>query len=397
MTRWRPQRYRAGAVAKGISPQIVEHALRTAEITHAVNGKLPPILTLRHLAEYTGVNYGILRSVARRSDEVSYRVFRIRKRPAHNGERRFRVIAVPSAPLMQVQRWINKRVLMHAHVHPASVAFAEDDNIREAAAVHCQSKWVIKLDVLNFFESISEILVYRVFRSLGYQPLISFELSRICTRISKSTAIRSLEKWINFRAESRTDSDGVSFISGMTIRAYDEYKIGHLPQGAPTSPMLANLAMRALDQDLAEVAKMHGFVYTRYADDLTLSTKEHCDRKKCQHIIGRIYRALASVGLSPNRSKTRIIPPGGRKIVLGLLVNGPEPRLMRDFKARLRQHLYYLEQPNIGPSQHARKLGFSSVVGFRHHLLGLVGYAAQIEPEYGQRMRSRVDNIKWPI
>ncbi|PSM31318.1 RNA-directed DNA polymerase [Haliangium sp. UPWRP_2] len=397
MTRWRPQRYRAGAVAKGISPQIVEHALRTAEITHAVNGKLPPILTLRHLAEYTGVDYGTLRSVARRSDEVSYRVFRIRKRPAHKGERRFRVIAVPSAPLMQIQRWINKRVLMHADVHPASVAFAEDDNIREAAAVHCQCKWLIKLDVLNFFESISEISIYKVFRSLGYQPLISFELSRICTRISKSTANRSSERWINFRPGSAVDTDGVSSISGMTIRAYDEYRIGHLPQGAPTSPMLANLAMRELDQNLTEVAKVHGLFYTRYADDLTFSTREDSDRRKCQHIIGQIYRALANVGLSPNRCKTRIIPPGGRKIVLGLLVTGPEPRLMRDFKARLRQHFYYLERPNFGPSQHARKLGFSSVIGFRHHLAGLVSYAAQIEPEYGQRMRNRLKNIKWPI
>ena len=85
-----------------------------------------------------------------------------------------------------MQRWIHKNILMHVHSHPASYAYKEKTSPRDAAAMHAGCKWMIKLGATNFFESILEPDVYRVFREMGYQALVAFELARICTRVRPS-------------------------------------------------------------------------------------------------------------------------------------------------------------------------------------------------------------------
>jgi len=84
-------------------------------------------------------------------------------------------------------------------------------------------------------------------------------------------------------------------------------------------------------------------------------------------------------------------------LALGLLLDGGSPKLPRDFKANLRQHLYYLENPAIGPVGHARERGFASVTGLRNHLQGLMSFALQIEPEYGNQVKARLTTVDWPF
>lgn len=170
---------------------------------------------------------------------------------------------------------------------------------------------------------------------------------------------------------------------------------GYLPQGAPTSPMLANLVMRSFDKTLRALASQSGFIYTRYADDITLSTEHGSSRSQCVQLLHNIYELLSSVGLRPNLTKTAVVPPGAKKIVLGLLVNGDEPRLSREFRMRMRQHLHYLAKPN-GPVEHAKARKFASVSGLRHHLQGLAAYAKQIDGPYGEEIRRRLNEIAWP-
>ena len=307
MTRWSPQYYRKQAQDLGINPGLVNRAVATARQVLAINADLQPVLTLRHLAYLAHADYRFLRAIVERSRREPYRVFRIRKRPSHIGERRFRVIAVPHPELMKVQRWITQRILAWVRPHAASVAFSKKDKLIEAARPHCGARWLIKLDVRNFFESITEIAVYRVFRSLGYQPLISLELARICTRVGQLTSYRRRDRWnvTHFRAK---------------IGMYRTSRMGHLPQGAPTSPMLANLAVRLFDEAVQEIADTHGFIFTRYADDITLSSRDpDLDKARCTAVIGKIYKTMAEFGLSPNLTKTRVATPGARKIVLGLL------------------------------------------------------------------------------
>jgi RNA-directed DNA polymerase len=391
MSRWRPQLYKNEGIEKRISKEVLANALAVAEVTANANQNIPPVFTLKHLAYLSNVNYGLLRVIASRRTLNPYRIFRIRKRPSSAGEQRYRIIAVPEPGLLKVQQWITQKILSKAKPHSASVAFSKGDKLIDAATPHCRCRWLIKLDVYNFFESISEIAVYRVFESLGYQPLVSMEMARLCTRLRSSDRGRGGRWWVRWWQWS-------------TIKAYQVWRLGHgdrmghLPQGAPTSPMLANLAMRDFDKIVTEIANELGLTYTRYADDLTLSTRSNkFSRDKCSQAIGKVYAAMALFGLSPNATKTKIVTPGSRKVVLGLLVDGPKPKLLRDFKTKIRQHLYYLAHPAVGPVAHARSRGFTSVVGLRNHLFGLASFARQIEPTYGTRVQKSLERVNWPL
>jgi RNA-directed DNA polymerase len=90
---------------------------------------------------------------------------------------------------MHTQRWIAQNILNAVDPHPASFAFAPRRSLLDGASRHAGCSWLIKLDLRNFFESISERRAYRVFKQLGYGGLISFELARICTRSPAASAI----------------------------------------------------------------------------------------------------------------------------------------------------------------------------------------------------------------
>jgi RNA-directed DNA polymerase len=391
MSRWRPQLYKKHGQDALIPDAVLKNALAVADATLAVNAAVPPIFTLRHLAHLADVDYGLLRAIVSRANLNPYRIFRIRKRPSEPGEKRFRVIAVPDPSLLKVQRWITQEVLSKAKPHSASTAFSKGDTLLAAAEPHCGCRWLIKLDVRNFFESIGEIPVYHVFRSIGYQPLIAFELARLCTRLRSSIRLPRRRWWVRWWRWT-------TILSYQVWRPDNGSRMGHLPQGAPTSPMLANLAMRGFDRRVSEIAERHGLIYTRYADDLSLSTIDRTySRDRCRVAIGEVYAAMGEFGLSPNATKARIVTPGSRKVVLGLLVDGPKPKLLRTFKASMRQHIHYLLHPKIGPILHAKERGFTSVVGMKNHLFGLANFAAQIEPAYGQQCLSELRTVDWPL
>lgn len=385
MPPWRSHTYlQAGRVA-GRDATVLKNAARVGRLLQQRTPNAPPIFTLKHLSQFTGVDYGFLRGCVERMEPEPYRRFRIRKR--HNPDerkQRYRIICVPDPRLMAVQRWINSNILQLSPPHAASVAFCKGDNIAEAAARHCASKWLIKLDIVNFFESISEQSVYHVFSRVGYQPLIAFELARLCTRQGKPSYARRLSRW---RRSYRFD----------TIKSYQSLYLGHLPQGAPTSPMLANLSMHAFDAAITQIAHDFDLAYTRYADDLTLSTaSEEFNRDKSRTVIAKIYGELHKYGFEPNLTKTKISPPGARKVVLGVLVDGVDPRLTKAYRDNIRQHLYYMTRPDIGPVQHANARGFRSVYGLRNHVRGLIAHAAQIDEEYASAIWEQFYRVQWP-
>lgn len=388
MNDWKPQHYRRAARELEVSERVLESAIAASQAIVDVHPSLPPILTLRHLAHLTEVGYKDLRAFVSRDDEDPYKIFRIRKRPVRGRSLSFRTICVPDVKLKMAQHWIAQNVLRHGRPHSASTAFAAGSTLVDATRPHCGCKWLIKVDVRRFFESISEISVDRAFRRLGYQPLVSLELARICTR-------RSLRIG---RPQYTRRWNRIAPLHAAKIGSYAVRLLGHLPQGAPTSPMLANLAMLNVDRELSRIAQSYGLIYTRYADDLTFST--HIlpfDRTNASEVIKHIYRTLGRFGLEPNLAKTQVVPPRARKLVLGLLVDSPEPRLTREFKNKMRQHLYYLEREDVGPIRHAENRGFSAVAGLRNHLLGLSAYAKQIEPSYGSSLFKRLQALPWPI
>ena len=386
MKDWTPQHYRRAQGAIDVPTPVMDAAIAASLKTVAVHQSLPPILTLNHLAHMTQVPYKHLRDYVTRDIE-SYKIFRVRKRARPRQPTSFRVICIPPPSLAVAQRWIAQYVLAKARPHTASTAFAPNCKLIDAAAPHCASRWLIKVDVQRFFESISEIDCYRVFRSLGYQPLVSLELSRLCTRVGHFSRMRRAIKWRRKAALSKSKIPG-----------YASRDIGHLPQGAATSPMLANLAMREADRLMTALADRFGLTYTRYADDLTFSTTDPAfERENARKAVNEVYSILRRFGLTPNLAKTTIASPRTRKIVLGLQVGQDTPRLTRAFKMKLRMHLYYLEREDVGPLLHAERRGFSAVAGMRNHLMGLAAYAVQIEPKYGRDIKARLEAVEWPV
>jgi hypothetical protein len=83
--------------------------------------------------------------------------------------------------------------------------------------------------------------------------------------------------------------------------------------------------------------------------------------------------------------------------VLGLLVDGPTPRLTRDFRTRIETHLYALRARAIGPAKHRQARKFASLIGMRHHVGGLIAFAFHIEPTYGQARFDEFNAIDWTL
>lgn len=358
----------------GVPSALLENAVEKIERVLVTHPELPAVLTLNHLATRVGVDYLLLRSIVS-GDEGHYRHFRIRKRSGGH-----RVISVPSPSLMKLQRWITAYILNKLPVHHASYAFKPKSSIGKCAARHCGARWLIKLDIAGFFGSITEIQVYRVFRSLGYEALVAFELARLTTFAPSESLRYQKPSW---RAKPHPSP----------ITVYRRNRLGYLPQGAPTSPMLSNLVMRETDKKIENIAKHYGLTFTRYSDDLTFSTRSNFDRTRATKVIREIAKALRMTGFLLNNSKTTIVPPGGRKIVLGLLVDQATPRLTREFRSMLRQHLYYLE--SVGPFAHAKARGFDSTWGMYRHLRGLIDFANMVEPDYAKEMLGRFEAIAW--
>jgi RNA-directed DNA polymerase len=373
-----PNLYRQEAARKGIKSAIVENAISQAGPPEA-NG-LPAILTLRHLAHITGIDYLYLRRITRREYDP-YRIFTIRKRSG--GER---LIAAPEPPLGVLQRWIVDHILLKRRASTASFAYSRGASPIVCARRHLGARWLVKIDIHDFFESIGERRVYFVFRDCGYQPLIAFELARLCTRISTGDSVHDA-RW---QVPPHRRLDG--------IPAYATPIMGHLPQGAPTSPLLSNLVSIALDEAILKIANKYQVTYTRYSDDLTFSTGARFSHALSKTMLQDVEHVLLAFGHAVHKKKTRISPPGSRKIVLGLLVDAEKPKLPRNVRKRISDHVRGIEK--FGLKSHASNRHFVSIWGMIRHVSGLLSYAHEVDPPFSIALTAQLSKAihaqGWP-
>lgn len=220
------------------------------------------------------------------------------------------------------------------------------------------------MDLQDFFHSIDERRIYSVFQDLGYNRLVSFELARICTRIGLGPNLNP------------------NTVRQYTISSYRMWKLGALPQGSPTSGALANIVMYSCDEALNDIAAAQSLVYTRYADDITFSHADRFDRGRAEEVIKSTSKTLRSHGFTLHKKKTKIVPPGSRKIVLGLLVDGDRVRLSKNIRLQLETHIRGAAV--FGLREHATHRGFSSTFGFIHHVEGLLAFASDVDPEFAE-------------
>lgn len=327
----------------------------------AANGAYP-LLTLGHLARETDTEWGYLRSIVeRRLDEYTP----IRRLKADGT---YRAIWAPQPSLMHVQRWILANVLDAVKLQDAAYAYRRGLSIRHCAEQHVGARWLLKMDLHDFFGTIEESRVFGVFRALGYPALLAFEMGRLCTRVG--LASRELPP-----------------LEGRGIERYDVPYPGALPQGAPTSGALANTIASRLDSMLKDIADASGLVYTRYSDDLTFSSSAPFSRVSVPKLIARVERAIGLAGFQPHRKKTRVVPPGARKIVLGLMITERDVRLVPEYRTRIENHIRCLRK--YGPAAHAAARRFDSTLSMINHVDGCLAFAIDIEPKWASEQKVR--------
>lgn len=372
---WSSQRYIAKGLADGRDLDLLKAGASQIERSVYGNPAVPAVLTLAHLAQRCGVSYAGLRSIVARNGK-QYTYFRIRKRSGGH-----RLISVPEADVLRVQKWIHTHILSKAKAHPACFSFLRKTSIRDCAAEHRGAKWVIKVDISAFFGSISERDAFDVFVKLGYNSLVAFEMARIVTDAPLFSKRYLAAPWK--RA-----------VGGYAIKQYSDTKVGYLPQGAPTSPLLSNLFMIEVDRQLEALAGKRGLRYSRYSDDMTFSTRGEFSRERAKELVHSVAAIIRAKGLRINAAKTRITPPGGRRVVLGLLVDGTAPRLTRKFRDALRMHIYHMKK--YGVQNHADRRGFDSVSGLYRHVKGHLDFAKSIDQLYWTKMSTAFAEIIWP-
>ena len=240
----------------------------------------PAIRQITDVADFLQISHFFLRSVLRRPWK-HYRSFSFRKRSGDG----VRIIHSPRTFLKVIQWWILDTILYNSEVMPNVHGFVPYKSFVTNALEHSSARHVLNVDVKDFFPSIKLPLVAAVFESLGYSEKVSLALAKLVT--------------LN----------------------------GTLPQGAPTSPALANLVMRPFDAALASYAVDHDLCYSRYADDITISSRTRIDDQILNHI--RLH--LSALGLSLNDKKTRFMGSNTKKEVTGLVIGADGPRLSRQY------------------------------------------------------------------
>lgn len=286
---------------------------------------------------------------------------------------RIRLIEAPKERLKAIQWQIQSRILDQVPPHDAAHGFRCGRSIKTFARLHVAKSIVIKVDLQDFFPTIRQSRVQALFRALGYPERVADRLAGLCINAAPCDIWNDDE----LRPLDPSYRNQIKWL----------YAQPHLPQGAPTSPAIANLIAYRLDSRLAGLAQSAGAVYTRYADDLAISGDIELART-ADRFQTSVRAIILDEGFRVHPRKTRVMRTGVCQRLAGVIVNGGlnVPRADRDqLKAILTNCI------RSGPESQNR----SHCNDFRSHLQGRVSFVESIHPGHGQKLRRLFDQIRW--
>jgi RNA-directed DNA polymerase len=269
-----------------------------ADIARAMN---IPLGALRHLAfarEVSTINHYKRFSIAKKSGGV-------------------RIISAPHSRLKRAQRFINDELLAKFPLSAVAHGFAPGRSIVSNALPHLGAAVLINVDLRDFFPTVTYRRVKGLFRSIGYNEEVAIVLALLCTEPEIA----------------ETQLDGVTYYVARGERK--------LPQGAPTSPAISNALCKRLDARLGGWCAKHGFVLTRYADDVTLSSKNR--DINVGEALAVVRRLVVAEGFVVHADKVRVVRSGGRQEVTGVVVN-QKLSVPRDQLRKFRALLFQIEK-----------------------------------------------------
>ena len=338
---------------------------------------LPALLTVGGLADWLQLTAGELewfadlkglgnRQHQPQLDHYHYRVLAKRYD-------RIRLIEAPKPRLKQLQRQILSSILERVPPHLAVHGFVKRRSIRTFVTPHVGRRVVLRMDLEDFFPSFSGARIQAFFRTAGYPESVADLLGGICT----NAAPRHIWNEMGFDLDRR-----------LLHKSRSLYARPHLPQGAPTSPALANICCYRLDCRLTGLAQAAGAVYTRYADDLAFSGDADFERR-VERFSTHVAAILLDEGLAVNHHKTRIMRQSVRQRLAGIVANRRLNVARADFD-RLKATLTNCVRQ--GPESQNR----ATHPEFRAHLEGRVAFLESVNPSRGPRLRAILEQIRWP-
>jgi RNA-directed DNA polymerase len=287
-----------------------------------------PITSITELAAAMGLSeFELSRLVIRTNDY--YKSFWLSKK---SGGRR--KICAPVASLKVLQRWIADEILGKVEMSPCCTGFRKNHSILDNASPHCGKDFVFNTDIADFFGTVTFPRISGLFESLGYPTPVATVLARLTSHN------------------------------------------GRLPQGAPSSPMIANLICRRLDSRLESYCEARGWSYTRYCDDITISGAGSWPTAHA------VFEIIESEGFVVNEKKTRLLKKNNRQVVTGVVVN-ERPNVPRRERRRMRAIFHQLSTRGIEPRRHSPE-----------SVIGRLSFLEMINPEHPALKRYKMTASK---
>jgi RNA-directed DNA polymerase len=297
--------------------------------------------------------------------------YRWRTLPKRGG---VRLVAAPKPRLKEIQRRLLRHVANEIRLHDAAHGCVRGRSVRTAVVPHVGAHVVIRLDLESFFPTISAARVRGLLVAMGLSPSVAELVTGLCT-----TAV-PIGVW---RAMPRPgDADALA----AHARLGGLLRVPHIPQGAPTSPALANAVAYGLDRRLHGLSERFGAQYTRYVDDLTFSGGGFLETHR-HRFLDRAGAIVLDEGFRVAFRKTAVLTHAGRLSALGAVFND-HPSLPRPERDRLRAIVHNCVVRG-GQSQARGRPQFAA------ELLGRIAAAGALDPPLGAKLRAEYDRVDW--
>lgn len=258
---------------------------------------IPVIQNIEGFSELIHVSKGTIYQLSKNSGKY-YKKYNIPKKSGGT-----RTISQPSKNLKGLQGWILVNILNRLKVSNSCKGFEKKTSTVDNVQPHANNNCILTIDLENFFENITSTQVYNVFKLIGYNQVVCTILTNICT----------------------VD--------------------GHLPQGGPCSPKLANLVTWQLDVRIQGYVGRRGITFTRYADDLTFSG---LNPAKVMKVLPVIEKIINDEGFKLNKRKTRIAGTSRARVVTGLTISDGSFGIGKRKYKELRAKIHYLTSSTRG-------------------------------------------------
>jgi hypothetical protein len=281
----------------------------------------------------------------------------------HGGQR---LIESPKPLLKLAQRRVLERILHFIPPHEAARGFRRGSSVRDFVEGHSGREIVMRFDLEDFYPSITSTRILRIFLTAGYPEGVARALVRLSTHGTPA-----------------------AILAGQPLAWAQRRRLAtpHLPQGAPTSPALANLAAFPLDCRLSGLAKSCGAHFTRYADDLLFSGDAELARCSSR-FQAKVAAILLEEGFHPNFRKTRVMRQGQSQHAAGLVLN-EKPNIARGEFDRLKAILTNCVREGPASQNHGGH------ADFRAHLQGKLAWVAFIHPGKAEKLQGIFGRIEW--